>query len=82
MLQPATITDLEHEVRSKIISSSMSMYKIAKLSGVSRQTIYRLRNGEGVTVSTLVAVAAVLGLSISLQNIGTKDDASNRPIHF
>ena len=82
MLQTPSLTDLEHAVREAMMTSPLSMYMIAKRSGVSRQTIYRLKRGEGVTISTLCAIASVLGLSLSVQdNSGAKHDSAHRSIH-
>lgn len=45
-------------------SKKISRYELAKLTGLSHMTIYRVERGESPTLKTLAKIAKVLGVSV------------------
>lgn len=49
------------EIRAMRALAGLSQVEVANRSGLSKQTISRLENGEGVAVSTIESILDVLG---------------------
>lgn len=64
-----TADNLESEIRSRIVATGLSSYRLSKLSGVPRASIERFVGGSGVTLSTAVRLARSVGLLITHQQI-------------
>ena len=56
---------LERQLRQAIRESGMSVYRLAKLSGVPQPVLSRFMNGtRGITLATTSKLASVLGLEL------------------
>lgn len=53
---------VREQLRQAYVESGMSMVKIARLSGVSENTIGNMLRGRNVTFANLLAVAKVLNI--------------------
>ena len=58
--------DLGQQLRSVREAQGLSLKALAERAGKSRPVLYRLENGEESSVSSLLAVAGALGLSLQL----------------
>ncbi len=62
---------LEHDLCKRLeatrLNQNLSQTSLAEEAGVSRRTISRMENGEGVSLNTFIRVARALGLSDELQ---------------
>jgi len=59
--------DLGKLLSQRRIEAGHSIQSLAKAAGKSRAVIYRLERGEPSEVSSLLAVVAALGLSLTFQ---------------
>jgi len=59
-------TDLGKQLRKLRQSQGITVKGLAERAGKSRPVIYRLENGEESSVSSFLAVAAALGLTLQL----------------
>ena len=55
-------TDIGHRLEELRLSQNRNQSQIAQEAGVSRRTITRLENGEGVSLDTLIRVMRALGV--------------------
>ena len=62
--------DLGQLLRARREELGLSKSALADKAGKVREVIYRLEAGEEATVSSLLAVAAALGLSLRLERAG------------
>lgn len=62
--------DLGHLLRARREELGLSKSALADKAGKVREVVYRLEAGEEATVSSLLAVAAALGLSLRLERAG------------
>ncbi|MDN4588467.1 transcriptional regulator [Xenophilus aerolatus] len=62
--------DLGQLLRARREELGLSKSALADKAGKVREVIYRLEAGEEATVSSLLAVAAALGLSLRLERTG------------
>ena len=60
------------------LSRNVSQARLAEEAGVSRRTITRLANGEGVSMDTFIRVMRALGVADRLENL--LPDPATRPI--
>ena len=51
------------------LNQNLTQTSLADEAGVSRRTISRMENGEGVSLDTFIRVARALGLSDELQSL-------------
>jgi len=51
------------------LMKNISQVNLATQAGVSRRTISRMENGEGVTLNTFLRVLSALGLESQLENL-------------
>jgi transcriptional regulator with XRE-family HTH domain len=62
----ATIDEIEaelgHRLESTRLQQNISQAQLAEAAGVSRRTITRLENGEGISVETLIRIMRALGI--------------------
>jgi ribosome-binding protein aMBF1 (putative translation factor) len=62
-----TETYLEKRIRTAIKKSGLSIYKLAKKSGVSQPVLCRFMNGKrGITLATASKLVDTLGLKLIL----------------
>jgi transcriptional regulator with XRE-family HTH domain len=58
-------SDIEKQLRTAMLSGPMSMYRLAKISGISKGVISRFVNHHrGLALTTAAKLAAVLGLEL------------------
>lgn len=62
--------DLGRELRRRREAARLSKSALAQRAGKVREVIYRLEAGEDVTVSSLLAVLAALGLALRIDEAG------------
>lgn len=62
--------DLGRQLQARREALGLSKSALADRAGKVREVIYRLEAGEEATVSSLLAVAAALGLSLRLERTG------------
>ena len=55
-------TLLGHQIERSRLASNVTQAQLAAEAGVSRRTITRLENGEGVSLDTFIRVLTALGL--------------------
>ncbi len=68
-------------LRARRLEFGLSKKELAQRAGKVREVIYRLKRGEDVTLSSLMAVLGALGLAMRLEKSRFTDDAgSGRPI--
>jgi len=70
--------DLGHRIEKLRLSKNMNQTTLATDAGVSRRTITRLENGEGISLDTLIRVMKALGVVDRLKDL--LPDPSVRPI--
>lgn len=75
-----SLGDVGAQVQALRKASSMSTVDIAKRSGRSRDVLNRLERGEDVSLSSLLAILAVLGHAIQIVPAGrpTLDEMARR----
>ncbi|MBT9492494.1 MAG: helix-turn-helix transcriptional regulator [Paucibacter sp.] len=73
-------SDLGHAVMRERKASKMKATDIAVRAGRARDVLYRLEQGEDVTVSSLMAILGAMGLTIRLERAGmpTLEDVQRR----
>ena len=58
-------TNLEQQLRSAVKDSGLTIYRLAKDSGVSQPVLSRFLNGKrGITLATAAKLANALGLEL------------------
>lgn len=62
--------DLGRHLQARREALGLSKSALADKAGKVREVVYRLEAGEDATVSSLLAVAAALGLSLKLERAG------------
>lgn len=62
--------ELGQQLMARRQALGMSKSEVAQRAGKVREVIYRLEAGEDSTVSSLLAVAAALGLGLRLEPVG------------
>jgi transcriptional regulator with XRE-family HTH domain len=79
LTSPADIeADLGRRLEEIRLGKNINQTQLAEEAGVSRRTITRLENGEGVSLDTLIRVVQALGLADRLATL--LPDPSVRPI--
>lgn len=82
MFSIAAPEDIEAELGRRLeelrLSQNRNQTQIAQEAGVSRRTITRLENGEGVSLDTFIRVMAALGVADRLQML--LPDPAVRPV--
>ena len=71
-------TDLGRRLEQLRLSRNINQTTLARNAGVSRRTITRLENGQGVSLDTLIRVMKALDVADRLENL--LPDPSVRPI--
>ena len=61
-----TLTDIGEQVRALRKASPLGTVEIAARSGRSRDVLNRLERGEDVSLSSLLAILAVLGQAVEI----------------
>jgi len=69
---------LGRQIEALRLAKNINQTKLAKSAGVSRRTITRLENGEGVSLDTLIRIMRALGVAGNLASL--LPDPSVRPI--
>ncbi|WP_144632098.1 helix-turn-helix domain-containing protein [Bordetella genomosp. 13] len=64
------LSELAPLLKAKREAAGLSKTELAQRAGKVREVIYRLESGEDVTVSSLLAVLAGLGLALQITNAG------------
>jgi HTH-type transcriptional regulator/antitoxin HipB len=62
--------DLGRELKRRREAAHLTKSALAQRAGKVREVIYRLEAGEDVTVSSLLAVMAALGLALRIDEAG------------
>ena len=62
--------ELGQEIQRRRQAARLSKSALAQRAGKVREVIYRLEAGEDVTVSSLLAVLAALGLTLRIDEAG------------
>jgi HTH-type transcriptional regulator / antitoxin HipB len=62
--------DLGRQLKRRREAAHLSKAALAQRAGKVREVIYRLEAGEDVTVSSLLAVLAALGLALRIDEAG------------
>ena len=62
--------DLGKAIRNARKELGLKTTDIAKHSGRSRDVLYRLEHGDDVTVSSLIAILAAMGLVLRIERAG------------
>ncbi|MEK8025579.1 helix-turn-helix transcriptional regulator [Pseudaquabacterium rugosum] len=62
--------ELGQQLMARRLALGMSKSEVAQRAGKVREVVYRLEAGEDSTVSSLLAVAAALGLGLRLEPVG------------
>lgn len=62
--------ELGQQLQARRQALGMSKSELAQRAGKVREVIYRLEAGDDSTVSSLLAVAAALGLGLRLEPVG------------
>jgi HTH-type transcriptional regulator/antitoxin HipB len=62
--------ELGQELKRRREAARLSKSELAQRAGKVREVIYRLEAGEDVTVSSLLAVLAALGLALRIDEAG------------
>ncbi len=65
-----TPSDLAELIKARRKAAGLSKTALARQAGKVREVIYRLEAGEDVTVSSLLAVLAALGLALHTEPAG------------
>jgi HTH-type transcriptional regulator/antitoxin HipB len=63
-------SDLGRAVRLERKASKMKAIDVALRAGRARDVLYRLEQGDDVTVSSLLAILGAMGLTIRLERVG------------
>ena len=63
-------SDLGRAVRQERQASKMKATDIARRAGRARDVLYRLEQGDDVTVSSLMDILRAMGLTIRLERVG------------
>lgn len=71
-------SDLYSRLVAVRLSKNISQAKLSAEAGVSRRTISRMENGEGISLNTFVRIMVALGLKDQLAAL--LPDATIRPI--
>lgn len=73
-------TDLGKAVRLARKGAKLKATAIAEQSGRARNVLYRLENGEDITVASLLDILRAMGLTIRLEPLGlpTLDEVRRR----
>jgi len=78
----ASISEIEAEIGRRLeairLGENISQSQLADEAGISRRTITRLENGEGISVDTLIRIMRALDLTNRLEIM--LPDPSIRPI--
>lgn len=78
----ASISEIEAEIGRRIeairLGGNISQSQLASEAGISRRTITRLENGEGISVETLIRIMRALNLADRLEAL--LPDPNIRPI--
>lgn len=70
--------DMGRRLKKLRLSGNVNQTTLARNAGVSRRTVTRLENGEGVSLDTLIRVMKALGVADRLQEL--LPDPAVRPI--
>ncbi|EIC19865.1 helix-turn-helix domain-containing protein [Thiorhodovibrio frisius] len=62
--------ELGAQIRERRLALGLSKKDLAERAGKVREVIYRLERGEDITLSSLMAVLAALGLAMRLEQAG------------
>lgn len=62
--------ELGHFLKAQRETAGMSKKTLAERAGKVREVVYRLEGGQDVTVSSLMAVLAALGLALTVVSAG------------
>jgi len=62
--------ELGKALEQRRIAAGLTIQALARRAGKSRAVVYRLERGEESSVSSLLAVAAALGVSFKLETAG------------
>ncbi|MBV5274166.1 MAG: helix-turn-helix domain-containing protein [Lamprocystis purpurea] len=62
--------ELGAQIRARRQALGLSKTDLAQRAGKVREVIYRLESGEDITLSSLMAVLAALGLAMRLEKAG------------
>lgn len=62
--------ELGHELKRRREAAGLTKSALAQRAGKVREVVYRLEAGEDVTVSSLLAVLAALGLALRIDEAG------------
>jgi HTH-type transcriptional regulator / antitoxin HipB len=62
--------ELGRELRRRREAARLSKSELANRAGKVREVVYRLEAGEDVTVSSLLAILAALGLALRIEEAG------------
>jgi len=77
-----TSEQIERELCSRLVnlrlSKNINQTRLAELAGLSRRTISRMENGDGVSLDTFIRVMMALGMTDHLQSLLPSADI--RPI--
>lgn len=65
-----TPSDLAQALQAQRKVQGLSVTAAAERAGKTRDVIYRLENGEDVTVASLMALLGALGLALRLEKAG------------
>lgn len=57
-------------IKKEYDNQGYSVRSLSIKADVARQSVNRILSGEGVTVTTLIAVCEVLGLKVDVKNMG------------
>ena len=63
-------SDLGRAVKQERLASKMKATDIALRAGRARDVLYRLEQGDDVTVSSLMDILRAMGLTIRLERLG------------
>jgi len=69
----AQLQGIAGRVREEMARQEISYYRICQLTGQKRATVKAITAGQSVNITSLLKVAQVLGLQVSLQKAGQKN---------
>jgi len=74
----AQLQGIAGKVREEMSRQEISYYKICQLTGQKRATVKAITAGQSVNINSLIKVAQVLGLQVSLQKTAQKNGQLDR----
>jgi len=69
----AQLQGIAGRVREEMARQEISYYRLCQLTGQKRATVKAITAGHSVNITSLLKVAQVLGLQVSLQKTGQKN---------